>query len=59
MNRETIAKLRVDRRLIQRRGWISPEDLEREIESLPDVSEKAAPREPADGAGESDRGQET
>jgi hypothetical protein len=42
MDRETISKLRLDRRLIQRRGWISPEDLDREIEALPDVSNKAA-----------------
>jgi hypothetical protein len=52
MNRETIAKLRIDRRLILRRGWISPEDLERELESLPDVSGKSAPREEAEGSSE-------
>jgi len=42
MDRETITKLRLDKRLIRRRGWISPEDLEREIEALPDVSHKIA-----------------
>jgi hypothetical protein len=42
MDRETISKLRLDRRLTGRRGWISPDDLERELEALPDVSEKVA-----------------
>ena len=45
MDRETISKLRVDRRLIRRRGWISPEDLEQALEALPDVSHKIAPKE--------------
>ena len=31
MNRETISKLRLDKRLALRRGWISAEDLEREL----------------------------
>ena len=44
MDRETISKLRLDRRLTLRRGWISPDDLERELEALPDVSDKIAPR---------------
>ena len=34
------AKFRLDRRLAQRRGWIAPEQLERELSGLPDVSEK-------------------
>lgn len=50
MDRETISKLRLDRRLIRRRGWISPDDLEREIEALPDVANKIA-----HGDGETDR----
>jgi hypothetical protein len=33
--------LRLDRRLIGRRGWIGEEDLAREVERLPDVAEKA------------------
>ncbi len=45
MDRETISKLRLDRRLIQRRDWISPDDLERELEALPDVSHKIAPEQ--------------
>lgn len=51
MHRETISKLRLDKRLIRRRGWISPDDLERELEALPDVSDKIAqPEEMADDA---------
>ena len=45
MDRETISKLRLDRRLIQRRGWVSPEELEQALEALPDVSNKIAPKE--------------
>ncbi len=45
MDRETISKLRVDRRLIQRRGWIAPEELEQALEALPDVSDKIAPKD--------------
>lgn len=45
MDRETISKLRLDKRLIHRRGWISSEDLERELEALPDSSSKIAPVE--------------
>lgn len=40
MNHESIQKLRLDRRLIRRSGWISPKELEAAIEALPDVSEK-------------------
>ena len=39
--------LRFDRRLIERRGWGSPEELRRELESLPDVSDKIAGNEAA------------
>ena len=38
-----MSKLRLDKRLSERRGWISPDDLERELEALPDVSDKTAP----------------
>jgi hypothetical protein len=34
-------QLRLDRRLSGRRGWIRGEELERELERLPDVAEKA------------------
>lgn len=33
--------LRLDRRLVGRRGWIPQEEIEREIAALPDVSAKA------------------
>ena len=34
-------KLRLDRRLAGRRGWTSPEEVEREVHALPDVAAKA------------------
>jgi hypothetical protein len=37
--------LRLDQRLIRRGGWISQEELQRELEALPDVTEKIAPPE--------------
>ena len=43
MERESMRRLRLDRRLIRRRGWLSEEDLERELAALPDVSHKIAP----------------
>jgi len=43
MDRESMRRLRLDRRLIRRRGWLSEEDLERELAALPDVSHKIAP----------------
>jgi len=43
MDRDATSKLRLDRRLTSRREWISPEDLERELEALPDVAAKIAP----------------
>lgn len=41
MNRESMTRLRLDRRLIRRRGWMSREELERELAALPDVTHKA------------------
>ena len=52
MDRESMSQLRLDRRLIRRRRWITDEELERELGQLPDVSHKAttgeneAPGEP-------------
>jgi hypothetical protein len=40
MNRDSIQKMRLDRRLIRRVGWISEQELEQELAGLPDVSEK-------------------
>jgi hypothetical protein len=45
MNREVLKDLRTDRRLINRRGWISKAELEKDLETLPDVSHKIAPPE--------------
>ena len=41
MNRESLEKLRLDRRLIGRRGWMTGSERTRALESLPDVSDKA------------------
>ena len=41
MDRESMTRLRLDRRLIRRRGWISAEELERELEQLPDSAHKS------------------
>lgn len=51
------AKFRLDRRLHQRRGWLAPEQLKKDLNALPDVSDKAevidSPQQPgADGAAE-------
>ena len=40
MNREAISKLRLDRRLIKRRGWIGEGELKRELDGLQDVGHK-------------------
>ena len=34
-------KIRLDRRLVGRRGWIPQPEIDREIAALPDVSAKA------------------
>jgi hypothetical protein len=46
MNKRSLEKLRTDRRLAGRRGWMSRVDLAREAEDLPDASEKIAEEEP-------------
>jgi hypothetical protein len=43
MNHDALERLRLDRRLIKRRGWISGSDLEQALAELPDVSDKVAP----------------
>jgi hypothetical protein len=45
MNRQSLEKMRMDRRLAGRGGWISRADLERESEGLPDASGKIAEEE--------------
>lgn len=42
MNRNALAQLRLDRRLIRRRGWIDSEELERELAALPDAAAKVS-----------------
>jgi hypothetical protein len=41
MNRQSMQKLRLDRRLIRRPGWLSQSEIDSEIEALPDSSHKA------------------
>lgn len=43
MNLEDERRLKFDRRLANRRGWVSPEELSAEIASLADASDKIAP----------------
>jgi len=45
MDRESMRRLKLDRRLIRRRGWLSEQELERELAALPDASHKIAPIE--------------
>ena len=49
-------QLRMDRRLLGRRGWTQPEEIARELEALPDVAEKA---ELVDAPDVAQRGEET
>ncbi len=42
MDRSSMQMLRLDKRLIRRRDWISQKDLEKELSALPDVSDKIA-----------------
>ncbi len=46
MDRRSVENMKLDRRLINRRGWIAPEDLQRELAALPDVSHKVASDDP-------------
>jgi len=41
MNRQSLEKLRLDRRLMSRRGWMSKAERERALQDLPDVASKA------------------
>lgn len=47
MDEDSVKKLRLDRRLLNRRGWIAPAEAEAELAALPDVSDKIDPSEPA------------
>jgi hypothetical protein len=53
MDGREVTKLKMDRRLIGRRGWISDEDLEAELARLPDAADKvmtSAQDEQSEGA---------
>ncbi len=54
MKRQSLEKLRLDRRLAGRRGWISKAGLATEAETLPDASEKIAEIEAQPDSGEVD-----
>ena len=40
--------MRLDTRLIRRHGWLSAEELEKELAALPDVADKVQPPEEAE-----------
>ena len=56
--RDGTAQLRLDRRLARRRGWITQDELEKELAALPDVADKAElldlPSPPSDPEDESE-----
>lgn len=61
MVHDSIRNLRLDKRLLRRKNWIGPAELERALEELPDVSGKAelsAPEEPKATPAGSDGGRE-
>ena len=58
MDNESLEKLRLDKRLIGRRGWIDPDDLQRALDALPDASDKIA-RPPGDPSDPSSRPDES
>ena len=45
MVHRSLDNLQLDRRLLMRQGWISEEELAKELEALPDVADKVAPPE--------------
>ena len=51
MDRESLDRLRFDRRLQNRRGWLAPGELEAYLDRLPDVAEKLTTLTEDDGAG--------
>jgi hypothetical protein len=50
MDRDSMERLKLDRRLTGRRNWISPEELARALEALPDASHKIARTDTAEPA---------
>lgn len=41
MHRDSLSRMRLDRRLLHRRGWIGASELEQELAALPDSAGKA------------------
>ncbi len=52
MDLKSLDRLKLDRRLIRRRNWISSDELRRKLDALPDVADKAAPIEVDEGESE-------
>ena len=46
MVHDHLKALRLDRRALRRRDWVSPDELARELAALPDVASKIAEPEP-------------
>ena len=53
MEKQPMDGMQLDKRLLERPGWITSEELERELSALPDVADKIDPRED-DPSGEFD-----
>ncbi|HBZ71701.1 MAG TPA: hypothetical protein DEP35_19035 [Deltaproteobacteria bacterium] len=56
MVHDHLASHRLDRRLLRRRNWVNPKQLAKELEALPDVSEKIRPPEEGQEAAEEAKG---
>lgn len=59
MNQESLTKLRLDRRLATRRGWIKGAEFDKALEDLPDVASKATTLGEADDAAKGEAQQES
>ncbi|MBM4381883.1 MAG: hypothetical protein FJ091_00810 [Deltaproteobacteria bacterium] len=59
---EHATKFRLDRRLAARRGWIAQDQLDKELNTLPDVGDKGeiveSPQQPAGDAAPAEGGGE-
>jgi hypothetical protein len=51
MPHESLRSHALDRRLIRRRGWITPVELEKQLANLPDVADRIAEPEDVEDAG--------
>jgi len=54
MDRDSVERLRFDRRLQRRIGWVEPAQVDAYLESLPDVSSKMTTCAEEEGAGASE-----